>query len=80
MANAKQVFKVSADQIGRFKKCKMRSFNPATSFIAAAVGAQPLTIQLDELPAALATNDAENVPTSTSSGIDNKLYESVKFF
>ena len=80
MANAKLVFKVSADQIGRFKKCKMRSFNLATSFIAAAVGAQPLTIQLAELPAALATNDAENFPTSTSSGIDNKLYESVKFF
>ena len=62
------------------KSAKMRSFNPATLFIAAAVDAQPLTIQLDELPAALATNDAENFPTSTSSGIDNKLYESVKFF
>ena len=80
MANAKLVFKVSADQIGRFKKCKMRAYNPATSFIAAAVGAQPLTIQLAELPAALAAGGAENFLTSTLSGIDNKLYESVKFF
>jgi TRAP-type transport system periplasmic protein len=51
------------------KGTKMRAYNPATSFIATAVGAQPVTIQLAELPAALATG-----------GVDNKLYETVKFF
>ena len=48
--------------------------------LATAVGAQPVTIQLAELPAALATGGADNFLTSTSSGIDSKLYESVKFF
>ena len=58
----------------------MRAYYPATSLIATAVGAQPVTIQLAELPAALATGGADNFLTSTSSGIDSKLYESVKFF
>ena len=58
----------------------MRAYNPATSFIATAVGAQPVTIQLSELPAALAMGGGDNLLTSTSSGIDSKLYESVKFF
>ena len=62
------------------KSTKMRAYNPATSFIATAVGAQPVTIQLAELPAALATGGADNFLTSTSSSIDSKLYESVKFF
>lgn len=62
------------------KGTKMRAYNPATAFIATSVGAQPVTIQLAELPAALATGGIDNFLTSTSSGIDSKLYESVKFF
>ena len=67
-------------KLADLKSTKMRAYNPATSFIATAVGAQPVTIQLAELPAALATGGADNFLTSTSSGIDSKLYESVKFF
>ncbi|HSV52732.1 MAG TPA: TRAP transporter substrate-binding protein [Burkholderiaceae bacterium] len=59
---------------------KMRAYNPATSFIATAVGAQPVTIQLAELPAALATGGVDNFLTSSASGVDSKLYESVKYF
>ncbi|HSH88354.1 MAG TPA: TRAP transporter substrate-binding protein [Ramlibacter sp.] len=62
------------------KGTKMRAYNPATSFIAQAVGAMPVTIQLAELPAALATGGVDNFLTSSASGIDSKLYESVKFF
>jgi len=62
------------------KGTKMRAYNPATSFIANAVGAQPVTIQLAELPAALATGGVDNFLTSSASGIDSKLYESVKYF
>ena len=62
------------------KSTKMRAYNPATSFIANAVGAQPVTIQLAELPAALATGGVDNFLTSSASGIDSKLYESVKYF
>ena len=59
---------------------KMRAYNPATSYIANAVGAQPVTIQLAELPAALATGGVDNFLTSSASGVDSKLYESVKYF
>jgi TRAP-type C4-dicarboxylate transport system substrate-binding protein len=59
---------------------KMRAYNPATAFIATAVGAQPVTIQLAELPAALATGGVDNFLTSSASGVDSKLYENVKFF
>jgi TRAP-type transport system periplasmic protein len=59
---------------------KMRAYNPATSVIATTVGAQPVTIQLAELPAALATGGVDNFLTSSASGVDSKLYESVKHF
>jgi TRAP-type transport system periplasmic protein len=62
------------------KGTKMRAYNPATSYIATAVGAQPVTVQLAELPAALATGGVDNFLTSSASGVDSKLYESVKFF
>ena len=73
----------SAKPVGALKDLKgtkMRAYNPATSFIANAVGAQPVTIQLAELPAALATGGVDNFLTSSASGIDSKLYESVKYF
>ena len=62
------------------KGTKMRAYNPATSFIATSLGAQPVTIQLAELPAALATGGVDNFLTSSASGVDSKLYESVKYF
>jgi TRAP-type transport system periplasmic protein len=62
------------------KGTKMRAYNPATSYIATAVGAQPVTIQLAELPAALATGGVDNFLTSSASGVDSKLYENVKNF
>jgi TRAP-type C4-dicarboxylate transport system substrate-binding protein len=62
------------------KGTKMRAYNPATSRIAELVGAQPITIQLAELPAALATGVVDNFLTSSASGVDSKLYEQVKYF
>jgi TRAP-type transport system periplasmic protein len=73
----------SAKPVGALKDLKgtkMRAYNPATSFIANALGAQPVTIQLAELPAALATGGVDNFLTSSASGIDSKLYENVKYF
>jgi TRAP-type C4-dicarboxylate transport system substrate-binding protein len=72
--------KKAITKLSDLKGTKMRAYNPATSFIATAIGAQPVTIQLAELPAALATGGVDSFLTSTSSGIDSKLYESVKFF
>jgi TRAP-type C4-dicarboxylate transport system substrate-binding protein len=62
------------------KATKMRAYNPATTRIAEYVGAQPVTIQLAELPQGLATGTVQNFLTSSASGIDSKLYEHVKFF
>jgi TRAP-type C4-dicarboxylate transport system substrate-binding protein len=62
------------------KGTKMRAYNPATSRIAQLAGAQPTTIQLAELGQALATGTVENFLTSSASGIENKLFESVKYF
>ncbi len=62
------------------KGTKMRAYNPATSRIAEYVGAQPVTVQLAELPAALATGTVDNFLTSSASGVDSKLYEYVKYF
>jgi TRAP-type C4-dicarboxylate transport system substrate-binding protein len=59
---------------------KMRAYNPATSRIAQLVSAQPVTIQLAELPQALATGTVENFITSSASGVESKLYEQVKYF
>ena len=60
------------------KGTKMRTYNPATSKIAELVGAQPVTIQLAELPLALATGGVDNFLTSSASGVESKLYEQVK--
>lgn len=62
------------------KGTKMRAYNPATSRIAEYVGAQPVTIQLAELPQGLATGTVQTFLTSSASGVDSKLYEQVKFF
>jgi TRAP-type C4-dicarboxylate transport system substrate-binding protein len=62
------------------KGTKMRAYNPATTRIAELVGAQPVTIQLAELPQALATGTVDNFLTSSASGVDSKLHEQVKYF
>jgi TRAP-type C4-dicarboxylate transport system substrate-binding protein len=59
---------------------KMRAYNPATTRIAQLLKAQPVTIQLAELPQALATGGVQNFLTSSASGVESKLHEQVKYF
>ncbi len=59
---------------------KMRTYNPATNRIAQLLKAQPVTIQLAELPQALATGAVQNFLTSSASGVESKLHEQVKHF
>jgi TRAP-type transport system periplasmic protein len=59
---------------------KMRAYNPATTRIAQLLKAQPVTIQLAELPQALATGAVQNFLTSSASGVESKLHEQVKHF
>jgi len=67
---------VPADLVGT----KMRTYNPATNRIAQLLKAQPVTIQLAELPQALATGAVQNFLTSSASGVESKLHEQVKHF
>lgn len=58
---------------------KMRAYNPATTRIAQLLKAQPATIQASELGQALATGAVDNLLTSSATGVENKLYEHVKY-
>jgi TRAP-type transport system periplasmic protein len=62
------------------KGMKWRAYNPGTSRIAELVGAQPVTIQANEVGQAFATGVAESMMSSGSTGWDQKLHESVKYW
>lgn len=63
-----------------FRGTRMRAFNPATTRIARLLGAQPVTVQLPELPQAIATGTVNNFLTSSASGVESRLYEQVRHF
>lgn len=63
-----------------FRGTRMRVFNPATTRIARLLGAQPVTVQLPELPQAIATGTVNNFLTSSASGVESRLYEQVRHF
>jgi TRAP-type C4-dicarboxylate transport system substrate-binding protein len=62
------------------KGLKWRAYNVGTSRIAELVGAQPMTIQVAELPQALATGQVNAFMTSGSTGYDTKAWESMSHF
>jgi TRAP-type C4-dicarboxylate transport system substrate-binding protein len=62
------------------KGLKWRAYNPATTKIAQAVGAQPLTIQAAELSQALATGVVDSFMSSGATGVDSKVWEALTFF
>jgi TRAP-type C4-dicarboxylate transport system substrate-binding protein len=62
------------------KGTKMRAYSPATTRIAEYLGAQPVTIQLVDLPQGLSSGTVDNFLTSSASGVDSKLHEHVKYF
>ena len=70
---AKKELKSAADMKG----LKWRAYNPATTKIAQAVGAQPLTIQAAELSQALATGVVDSFMSSGATGVDSKVWESL---
>ena len=59
---------------------KMRAYNPATTRIAQLVKAQSVTIQLAELPQALATGAVQTFLSSSAGGVESRFYEQVKYF
>jgi len=62
------------------KGLKWRAYNAGTSRIAEIVGAQPVTIQAAELPQALATGVVNAFMTSSATGYDSKVWESMGYY
>jgi TRAP-type C4-dicarboxylate transport system substrate-binding protein len=61
------------------KGLKFRSYNPITARVAELTGMQPVTIQLAELPQALATGTVHGLFTSSLAAHEMKLYEQVRY-
>lgn len=62
------------------KGMKWRVYSPTTARIGELVGAQPVTVQEAELSQALATGVIEGLITSSATGADNKLFETMKYY
>ncbi|WP_010103700.1 TRAP transporter substrate-binding protein [Verminephrobacter aporrectodeae] len=59
---------------------KWRTYSPATARLAQLLGAQPVTVQAAELSQALATGVVEATMSSSATGMDNKIYEHLKYY
>ncbi len=73
--SAKEINKVED-----LKGAKWRAYNPGTARIAELVGAQPVTVQASELAQALATGVINAMITSSATGYDSKIWESLKYY
>jgi TRAP-type C4-dicarboxylate transport system substrate-binding protein len=62
------------------KGLKWRAYNATTSKIGEAVGAQPVTVQSAELAQALATGVVNSMMTSSATGADMKVWESLSHY
>jgi TRAP-type C4-dicarboxylate transport system substrate-binding protein len=73
-------FKKPVESVADMKGVKFRAYNAATARIAALAGMVPVQIEAAELSQALATGVAEGFISSGSTGVDAKVWESLKFF
>jgi TRAP-type C4-dicarboxylate transport system, periplasmic component len=72
--------KKDVNSVADLKGLKWRAYNVGTSRIAELVGAQPVTVQAAELPQALATGVVESLMTSSATGVDSKIWESLTHY
>jgi TRAP-type C4-dicarboxylate transport system substrate-binding protein len=72
--------KKDLNSVADMKGLKWRAYNVGTSRIAELVGAQPVTIQAAELPQALATGVVDGLMTSSATGVDSKIWESLTHY
>ncbi|HVG52188.1 MAG TPA: TRAP transporter substrate-binding protein [Xanthobacteraceae bacterium] len=72
--------KVPLNSVADMKGLKWRAYNAGTSRIAELVGAQPVTIQAAELPQALATGAVNAFMTSSATGYDSKVWETLSYY
>jgi TRAP-type C4-dicarboxylate transport system substrate-binding protein len=68
------------NSVADMKGLKWRAYNAGTSRIAELVGAQPVTVQAAELAQALATGTVNAFMTSSATGYDSKVWETVTYY
>ncbi len=59
---------------------KFRTYNTATGRIAAISGATPVQVEAPDIPTAFATGRVEAMITSSSTGVDSKVWDFLKFY
>jgi TRAP-type C4-dicarboxylate transport system substrate-binding protein len=72
--------KTPMDSLDAFKGAKFRAYNAVTSRLAEALGAQPTTVQVPELPQAFMTGIATTMIASPQIGVDTKAWEFLTTF
>lgn len=72
--------KKEINSVDDLKGLKWRAYNVGTARIAELVGAQPVTVQAAELPQALATGVVDGLMTSSATGVDSKIWESLSHY
>src|SRR5215213_4065606 len=72
--------KKELNSIEDMKGLKWRAYNAGTSRIGELVGAQAVTIQAAELPQALATGAVNAFMTSSATGYDSKVWETLSYY
>lgn len=72
--------KKDVNSVADLKGLKWRAYNVGTSRIAELVSAQPVTVQAAELPQALATGVVDGLMTSSATGVDSKIWESLTHY
>jgi len=72
--------KKDVDSIADMRRVKWRAYSPATSKMGELMGAQSVTVQAAELSQALATGVVESFITSSTTGVDSRIYEHIKNF
>jgi len=68
------------DSISDMRKIKWRAYSPATARMGELMGAQAVTVQAAELSQAMATGVVEAFITSSTTGVDSRIYEHIKNF
>lgn len=63
-----------------FKSSAMRSYNPATVRIAEMLGATPVDVPMPQVGQALAAGRIDSMITSGITGVENKVWDRLKFF
>lgn len=73
---SRDAINVKEDFVGR----RMRTYNPATEYIAEVVGAQPVSIQVPDLKRAIAEGALDMMITSSATGVEVESWSGMRHF